>query len=199
MAQTNYIQLPEIAKEGNMSLEEAISLRRSQRSFSQKKVGMQQIGQLLWAGQGITLEVDGWKFRSAPSAGALYPMELYVLTEEAVYQYVPDGHKLKLCKETDMRSGLSKAALSQQAVKQAPLDIVICAVYSRLEGKYGQRSVRYAHIEAGHVAQNIHLEAVSLGMGSVSIGAFDDKNVQKVLALPKDHEPLYIIPLGYLD
>ena len=104
-----------------------------------------------------------------------------------------------LVSKSDLRGSLADAALGQEAVSQAPVDIVICAVYRRITGKYGQRGVRYAHIEVGHIAQNIHLEAVALGLGSVAIGAFEEEAVKRVLSLPAEHEPLYIIPVGYAE
>jgi len=198
MAQIKEVQLPQPAIKGRVSLEEAIAKRRSQRSFTSKRLNSEQIGQLLWAAQGITgkkLRV----FRSAPSAGALYPMEIYALTGEGFYHYIPEKHALEVLKETDLRKELSKVALSQSSVKQAVLSIVICAVYERVTSKYAERGKRYVLIEAGHIAQNIHLQAVALGLGSVPVGAFDDAAVKKILNLPQEHEPLYIIPVGYAE
>lgn len=199
MAENNQIQLPESKTKSDFSLEEAIAKRRSQRNFAKKDLKLEQISQLFWAAQGITARKGGWNFRSAPSAGALYPMELYLVSNEGVFHYLPQEHVLELVTKEDRRKLLSNAALGQEPVRDASIDIVICAVYARVTRKYGQRGLRYAHIEAGHVAQNIHLQAVSLGLGSVSIGAFDDQQVRRVLNVPKDYEPLYIIPVGYVD
>ena len=200
MAKLKEIQLPPVSYQGKVSLEEAISKRRSQRSFRQKDLSWEEVGQLLWAAQGITGKSLGLRFRASPSAGALYPMEIYALTKDGLFHYLPDGHKLEVLNEKDLRKDLASAALGQGSVSQAPLDIVIAAVFKRVTAKYGQRrGIRYAHIEAGHIAQNIHLQAVALGLGSVPIGAFSDEQVQTVLSLPKDHEPLYIIPVGYTD
>ena len=197
MAETKLIQLPKPLNKGNVSLEEVIFRRRSQRSFEQKDLSLQQISQLLWAGQGITAEKGLHGLRAAPSAGALYPMEIYLLTKNGLFRYSPDGHRLESLAEQDLRGALAVSSLGQVAISQAPVNIVICAVYSRLTSKYGQRGIRYAHIEVGHVAQNIHLQAVALGLGSVPIGAFNDEEVKKILSLPIDQEPLYIIPVGY--
>lgn len=197
MAKEKEIILPQPITKGKVSLEEAIFKRRSQMEFQRKDLSLEQIGQLLWAAQGITAKRGGFNFRAAPSAGALYPLELYALTKDGLYHYIPEGHKLENLLDKDLRGDLADAALGQGSVASSALDIVICAVYERVTSKYGQRGVRYVHIEAGHAAQNIHLQAVALGLGSVPIGAFSDEGVQKTLGLPKDHEPLYIIPVGY--
>lgn len=197
MAKTSQIQLPPPVTKGKISLEGTILSRRSKRSFSPKDLTLAQISQILWAGQGIT--AGRGSYRAAPSAGALYPMEIYVLTKQGLYHYLPEGHKLEVLTEKDLRPALAGAALGQSAVSEAALDIIICAVYSRITGRYGQRGIIYAAIEAGHIAQNIHLQAVALGLGSVPIGAFSDEGVKNILSLPKDNEPLYIIPVGYAD
>lgn len=199
MAKTNQIQLPETKTKSGVSLEEAILKRRSQRIFLQKDLSLEQISQLLWAAQGISGGRLGFSFRTAPSAGALYPMEIYVLTKDGLFHYLPQGHKLEIFSQKDLRKALSSAALGQSPIVKAPVDIVICAVYERVTQKYGERGIRYTHIEAGHVAQNIHLQAVTLGLGSVPIGAFSDEQVKEILSLPNDYEPLYIIPVGYSD
>ena len=198
MAYEKEIQLPMPIHEGKISLEETILKRRSQRSFTEKDLDWAKIGQLLWAAQGITAKKLGFNFRAAPSAGALYPIEIYLLIKDGFFHYLPSGHKLEVLSHADLRRSLARAALGQASVAQAPVDIVICAVYQRITGKYGQRGIRYAHIEVGHIAQNIHLEAVALGLGSVPIGAFNDEEVKKILSLPTEHEPLYIIPIGYI-
>lgn len=199
MAELKEIQLPMPIEQGRMSLEEAISKRRSQRSFVQEDLDWAQISQLLWAAQGITARKAGFAFRAAPSAGALYPMEIYLLNKDGLFHYLPSGHKLEALVDSDLRGLLAAAALGQNSISQAPVDIVICAVYRRITGKYGQRGIRYAYIEAGHIAQNIHLEAVALGLGSVSIGAFNDEEVKTVLSLPPECEPVYIIPVGCFE
>ncbi|MFH1678981.1 MAG: SagB/ThcOx family dehydrogenase [Candidatus Omnitrophota bacterium] len=199
MAKVKEIQLPAPVYRGEMSLEEAILKRRSQRGFLQKDLGLGQISQLLWAAQGITAKRPGFAFRAAPSAGALYPMEIYLMSKDGLFHYIPSGHKLGVLDNSDLRDSLAAAALGQDSVRQAPVNIIICAVYNRITGKYGKRGIRYTHIEAGHIAQNVHLEAVALGLGSVSIGAFDDEQVKDVLSLAPELEPIYIIPVGYIE
>ncbi|MEW6568918.1 MAG: SagB/ThcOx family dehydrogenase [Chloroflexota bacterium] len=189
------IALPPPRLEGPLSLEACLLQRRSIREFTDQALTLEEIGQLLWAAQGIT---DPRGFRTAPSAGALYPLEIYVVRAEGVTHYDPAEHALAAVKDGDLRHELSAAALGQQAVAQAPLVLVITAVYERTEAKYGaERAPRYVQLEAGHAGQNILLQAVALGLGAVPIGAFDDGEVQRVLGLPADHLPLYLIPVGH--
>ena len=199
MAKLKEIQLPEPIHKGKMSLEEAVFKRRSQRNFKQKDLDLTQIGQLLWAAQGITAKRLGFAFRAAPSAGALYPMEIYLLTQKGLFRYLALSHRLEVLSDSDLRDSLAAAAWGQESISQAAIDIIICAVYRRVTGKYGQRGRKYVHIEGGHIAQNIHLQAVALGLASVPIGAFSDDQVKTVLSLPAEHEPLYIIPVGYAE
>jgi SagB-type dehydrogenase family enzyme len=126
----------------------------------------------------------------------LYPLEVYIVLREGVYHYEPATHQLRVHSAGDMRPPLFAACLAQEAVKLAPIALVIAAVDERLAVKYGDRAPRYAHIEAGHVAQNVLLQAVALNLGAVPIGAFDDAQVQRVLALSADQQPLYVIPVG---
>ncbi len=176
------------------SMEEILLQRRSLREFRDAPLSDAELGQLLWAAQGITSERG---FRTAPSAGALYPLELYAATAEGVYHYDPREHGLLAIGHRDTRQALYEAALRQEAVRQAPVVFLIAAVYARTEAKYGaERSPRYVHLEAGHAAQNLLLEAVALGLGAVPIGAFQDEQIQQVLGLPADHQPLYLIPVG---
>ncbi len=189
------IALPPPQRSGHMSLEEALARRRSVREFTSKPLSDRQISQLLWAAQGITHE-EG--LRTAPSAGALYPLEVYVASSAGFYHYDPRRHELQRRSSRDLRPELYEAALEQEAVREAPAVFVISAVYSRTAQKYGNaRTPRYVHMEAGHAAQNLLLEAVALGLGAVPIGAFNDAQVQKVLGLPTEEQPLYLIPAGY--
>jgi SagB-type dehydrogenase family enzyme len=188
------ILLPSPAKTGLMSLEDSISQRRSVRKFSGQPLTEQQIGQLLWAAQGIT-HPDG--FRTAPSAGALYALEVYVATLTGFYHYSPETHCLERKSAEDLRPALYRAAWEQEPILAAGAVFVITAVYARLAEKYGEaRSPRYAHLEAGHAAQNVLLQAVSLGLGSVPMGAFRDEQVHRALSLPAEQTPLYLIPVG---
>jgi len=188
------ITLPSPDLKGEVTLEAAIANRRSIRSFNDAPLKLSEIGQLLWSAQGITNKRG---FRAAPSAGALYPLELYVVSQDGLFHYIPKGHKLQKISSEDLRPDLQSAALSQRSIGTAAVDIVVCAEYGRVGRKYGMRGVRYTHIEVGHAAENIMLQAVALGLGSVPIGAFNDKAVSKLLSLPKEEVPLYIIPVGH--
>lgn len=187
------IVLPSPDLEGRMSLEETLSTRRSVREFGDAALTVEEIAQLFWAAQGETRPGR----RTNPSAGALYPMEVYVATEEGLYHYVSEGHRAELLATVDFRSRLHLAAYLQDAVGDAPAVFVICAVYARTEGKYGGRAERYVQLEAGHVAQSMLLQAVAMGLGGVPIGGFQDRLVQTTLGLPADHRPLYLIPIGH--
>jgi SagB-type dehydrogenase family enzyme len=180
--------------QGEMSLEETLAARRSVRQFTEEKLTLEEISQLLWASQGITV---AWGGRTAPSAGALYPLEVYVATADSLYHYVPQGHQAIVETSADLRGALWQAGLSQNAIREAPAVFVITAVYARTAKKYGERAERYVKLEAGHAAQNLLLQAVALGLGGVPIGAFYDDQVQSALSLPSDHEPLYLIPIGH--
>ncbi len=189
------IALPTPRLRGTLTLEEALAQRRSVREFSGASLTLAELGQLLWAAQGITHSAG---LRTAPSAGALYPLEVYAATREGVCHYEPQGHQLIVRVQRDVRPELYAAALRQGAVLNAPAVIVIAAVYGRTAQKYGEeRSPRYVHLEAGHAAQNLLLQAVALNLGAVPIGAFEDDKVKQVLALPSDQQPLYLIPIGH--
>lgn len=194
MPQWEEITLPAPQVRGEISVEGAIARRRSKRSFTDEGLTLQEISQLLWAAQGITSE---WGFSAAPSAGALYPLEVYAATADGLYHYVPQEHKVIVESKEDLRLKLWLAGLAQDAIREAPVVFVIAAIYARTAIKYGGRAERYVKLEAGHVAENMHLQAVALGLGSVPIGAFYDDQVQAALSLPSDHEPLYLIPVGH--
>lgn len=190
------IKLPAPKEKGEISLEEAISKRRSERSLLGDELTLEQIGQLLWSCQGITGKSK--RLRSAPSAGATYPLEIYLLSPDGFFHYIPVSHSIERLKNEDLRSDLSSACLGQKFVKDAAIDIVICADFKRTTPRYGKRGESYVYIEVGHAAENIHLQAVSLGLGSVPVGAFSDDGVKKVLGLSKDLAPIYVIPVGYI-
>lgn len=195
------IKLPE-PKFTGMAIETALRARRSIRSYAKRAIQLDDIALLLWAAQGINSS-DGK--RTAPSAGALYPIEIYLVAgsitgiESGVYLYRPQDHSLAPIKEGDQRPALSGAALDQPCVASAPACLIVAAVYQRTAKKYGDRAKRYVHMEAGHAAENVLLQAVALQLGAVVIGAFDDQKVQRTLDIPADHKPLEIIPLGYPD
>lgn len=190
------IKLPEPRRKGKLSVEEAILRRRSVREFGSGEITLEELSQILWAAQGITGEEWGYELRSVPSAGALYPMEIYAATGEGVYRYLPEKHSLEQVRKGDVREELYGASLHQDFIKDAPVVIVIAAVFERTKSKYGERGTRYVYVEAGHVSQNIYLQCESLGLGTVAVGAFYDKEVQKTLKLPRNHKPIYIMPIG---
>lgn len=195
------IKLPGPKDFGRSRIEELIEERRSIRRYTDREMSDSIISRILWAVQGISSE-DG--LRTSPSAGALYPLEIHLVAgegsglEPGIYRYVPEEHSLVQEIVGDIREKLSKAALSQPMVKNAFVSIVISAVYPRITSKYGKRGIRYAHMEAGHAAQNVYLLGVELGIGTCAVGAFDDEEVRKVLKIPVNEEPLYILPLGYM-
>lgn len=193
------IPLPDPVKTSRTSVEEALQMRRSVRSFSSSPITMSELGQLLWAAQGIT---DPAGYRTAPSAGALYPLELSIAVRRVedldmgIYRYRPENHTLLPVADRDVTDAVYRAALSQSAVRDAAAVIVISAVPARTTGKYGQRGFRYVYMEAGHTAQNIYLQAVSLDLGTVSVGAFDDGEIARVMLLGEGEIPLYLMPVG---
>jgi SagB-type dehydrogenase family enzyme len=196
---TKTIKLPEPELDGEVSLEQSLLGRRSIRSYSGQPLTLVEVSQLMWAAQGITNEAG---FRTAPSAGATYPLELYVVAgdvedlEAGVYRYIPERHELGLLTGGDVRSDLCDAVLSQSWVKDGAISIVVTAIYERTTEKYGERGIRYVHIEVGHATQNLCLQATALGLGLVTVGAFEDEKVSEVLNLPEDEKPLYVIPVG---
>ena len=193
------IKLPEPRYEGTVSLEKAMRNRRSVRDYSRDPLTLAEVSQLLWAAQGIT-HVDGR--RTAPSAGALYPLELYLVVgnvksiSKGLYKYRCRNHDLIRVGKGDPQPDLSSAALFQSSIKTGAAVIVFTAVYDRTTRKYGKRGIRYVHMEVGHVAQNVYLEAFSLGLGTVFVGAFNDRQVKNVLGLPEEEEPLGLMPVG---
>jgi SagB-type dehydrogenase family enzyme len=197
------ISLPKPSFDGKVSLEKAIKERRTIRDFRERTLSLNHLSQLLWAAQGITDPTMGR--RAAPSGGALYPLDIYILIgengvekmEAGIYHYLPKGHSVSVISKGDRRREISSASLSQMWMAKAPVIFIITAEYKRITGKYGERGVRYALIEVGHVGQNLFLEAEALGLGAGIVGAFDDLEVSKVAGLPPKHEPLLIMPVGY--
>ena len=193
------VKLPEPKLKGDVSLEETLHQRRSLREYTDEALTLEEVSQLLWAAQGVTAP---WGGRTAPSEGALYPLEVYVAVGNVenlaagVYKYKPERHVLTQVKNTDVRKELSQASLWQKWVQEAPIDIVIAAVYERTTGKYGNRGITYVQLEGGHAAQNIYLQATALDMGMVTVGAFHDGQVKEVMAMTQNERPLYVIPVG---
>jgi len=197
------------SSEGLISVESALENRRSHRDFQNKALTEAQLSQLLWAAYGVTLPRSdaGLRggLRTAPSAGALYPLEIYAVVgnvegiEPGVYRYIPADHSIERVLAGDVRNELSDAALGQRMVSQAPATIFYSAVFERTTGRYGERGVIYVYIEVGHSAQNVYLQAEALGLGTCAIGAFTDNTVRQLLNLPNDEEPLYLMPVGYVS
>lgn len=193
------VALPTPIYESQTSVEQALQARRSVRDYAPGALNLAQVGQLLWAAQGVT---NAAGHRTAPSAGALYPLEVYLVAGEVegmaagVYQYVPGEHELLRIASGDVRRRLAEAALGQIWVKDAPAVLVITAVYERTTVKYGERGVRYVHMEVGHAAQNVYLQAETLDLGTVFVGAFYDEEVSHVLGLGEEEAPLGLMPVG---
>jgi SagB-type dehydrogenase family enzyme len=193
------IELPAVLQDDPGSLGDALHRRRSVRTYASASLTLEQVSQLLWAGQGIT-HAEG--LRTAPSAGALYPLEMYLVVgavdglSPGVYHYRPEPHDLVLWQPEDCRTALARAAVRQVWMADAPAVVVIAAEYERTTGKYQQRGIRYVHMEVGHSAQNIYLQAAALGLGTVFVGAFDDDHVHAVLKLPTEQRPLGLMPVG---
>jgi len=197
------MKLPLPKKDGTLSVERAIRQRRTVRAYLPQILDLNRVSQLLWAAQGLTDE-RGYK-RAAPSAGALYPMDVYAVVgqdsvdqiEAGVYHYEPEGHRLSLVAKRDLRDRIARAALFQMWMAKAPVNLVITAEYSRVTGKYGNRGIRYALIETGHIGQNLFLQAEALGLKAGIVGAFHDDQLIEIMKIPRTHEPLLIMPVGY--
>lgn len=185
--------------ESSVSVEEALRKWRSVRVYAGVPLALADIGQILWAAQGVT---DERGYRAAPSAGALYPLEVYVVAGDVtdlapgVYHYHPEEHLLTRINGTDRRIDLEAAAIDQAFVGDAPATLVIAAIPERMTAKYGDRGIRYVDMEAGHAAENIYLQATASSLGTVAIGAFDDDRVREILMLPANTTPLYLMPVG---
>lgn len=188
------IALPPPDRAGGMPLAAALDRRRSVRAFAARALAPQELGQLLWAAQGEVDARDG--VRTAPSAGALYPLVVYAATADGLFRYVVEAHALERVSARDLRADLAAAALGQEEVAQAPCVLVFAAVLSRTTRKYGERGVRYVHMEAGHAAQNVLLTATALGLAAYPLGAFEDARVVEVLRLGRGEAPVYLVPVG---
>jgi len=206
------IALPSPDKKGSVSLEKALLKRQSARVFENETFFIKELSQLLWAAQGITRRFGDSTisrknqklggFRTAPSAGALYPLELYVAVrsitdvEQGLYKYNPFNHTLQKVLSGDKSNELADAALKQRCVREAAAIIIICGVYSRTAIKYGTRGEQYVHMECGAVCQNIYLQATVLGLGTVLVGAFQNTTIHSILNLPVQESPLALMPIG---
>ena len=191
--------LPEPNLGADKTLRDALRERRSVRSFTDRPLSLHEAAQLVWAAQGISSDRG---LRTAPSAGALYPLELHLVAgrveglSPGIYRYDPKRHALQAESDGDRRAAIAEAALNQEWIVQAPAIVVIAAVERRTTPKYGRRGVRYVHIEAGHAGQNLLLQAVALGLGGTTVGAFDDDELAATLQLPSGERPLLVLPVG---
>ena len=195
------IKLPQPELKGKTSVEETISGRRSARRFRAGPLLLPQLSQLLWSAQGIT---GAGGRRAAPSAGATYPLEIFCVVGEqtieglsaGIYHYEAASHSLSLHLKGDLRQELAEAALNQSYIATTPVNIVVCAIFSRTCYRYGRRGEGYVYMEAGHAGQNIALQAIALGLVTLMVGAFEDEGVSKILEVEEQIKPLYIIPIG---
>jgi len=194
-----WVVLPAPVMDSETSIEEALLTRRSIRDYQEGGLALSDVSQLLWAAQGIT---DPSGKRTAPSAGALYPLEVYLVVGEVegltagVYRYLPAEHALTLTLEGDIREALAEASLGQEWVLNAPASILITAVFERTTRRYGQRGERYVYMEVGSVAQNVYLQAVPLGIGTVFVGAFHEDQVIQAAGIVEGEVPVCILPVG---
>jgi SagB-type dehydrogenase family enzyme len=196
------VSLPQPRSDSGVSVEKTLLGRRSIRTFSNKPLTLGEVSQLLWAAQGITGKRGDRELRTAPSAGALYGLETYLAAANVtglapgVYRYSPQGHTLTLLMTGDPREVLSKAAFNQSCIGEGAALIIFAGVYERVTKKYVERGIRFVHMEAGHAAQNVYLQAEALGLGTVAVGSFTESEVKKLLSLPDGEEPLYMMPVG---
>lgn len=192
------VSLPPPPVAGAMSLEEALTQRRSVREFAAGALTLADVSRLLWAAQGVTAPGR----RTSPSAGATYPLEVYLAVGEVrglavgVYRYRSDMHRLEAVADGDIRLHLATAALEQKWMSRAAAVVVITALFDRTTVRYGKRGERYVHMEAGHAAQNLLLQAATMGLGATTVGAFNDTEISRLLRLPSIETPLYLIPVG---
>lgn len=193
------VELPERQPSTWRPVEHLLARRRSVREFANEALSLGELGRLLWAAQGITDEAG---LRTAPSAGALYPLELMLVAgrveglSASIYRYRPHAHSLESVAKGDVRRSLARAAFNQNWMAGAPAILAFSAVMDRTVVKYGPRAFQYVCMEVGHCAQNVYLEAQSLGLATVMVGAFDDVDVRAVLRLTADETPLALMPLG---
>lgn len=205
------IKLPDPRLEGTVTVEAALAARRSVRAYADTGLTLTDVGQVLWAAYGLTRPMpDGRSslrggLRTAPSAGATFPLEIYLVVgrvadlKPGIYRYRSESHELELLRAGDVREDLAKAALGQAWVERAPATIVWSAVFSRTTDRYGSRGrERYVAMDLGHSAQNVYLQCAAMGLGTVAVGAFTDAEVSRVMGLPRSEEPLYMMPIGRL-
>ncbi len=199
------IKLPAPTLRGSMTVEESLDRRRSVRSYKQDALSLQQVSQILWSAYGISdsTTYTRRKLRTAPSAGATYPLEIYLMVRDVVgltpglYRYVVDGHGLVQYAAGDISEAVAQACLGQMMLHQAPATLIYTAVYERITGRYGDRGAeRYLCMDIGHSAQNVYLQATAMGLATCAVGAFDDEKLQAIINPPDNEVVLYLLPVG---
>lgn len=201
------IALPSPSYKGTVSVEEALKARRTHRSFQSRPLTLKQFSQILWGAYGVSAQKYGSFLKTAPSAGALYPLDIYGVVGQGsvetlapgIYHFRPENHAVELIKQGDLRTEVARHALQQMWMAKAPLMLVITGEYNRSSIKYGLRGATYTHIEAGHVGQNIFLQAEAIGLKAGIVGAFNNRGVVATMGLPPSHDPLLIMPVGYSE
>ena len=207
ISQAKEISLPKPTYKGRLSVEEALKVRRTHRSFKSRALTLDQLSQILWASYGVTAKLPGYYLKTAPSAGALYPLDIYALVGKrgvkdlgpGVYRFLPGNHSVERIREGDFRTDIARLSAHQMWIAEAPLVLVITGEYARSRVKYGLRGVSYTQIEAGCVGQNVFLQAEALGLKAGIVGAFNNEKIIAALGLPGGHNPLLIMPVGYPD
>jgi len=194
-AQADEVVLPAPVTDGQTSLEAAIASRRSVKEFTDERLTWAEIGQLMWAAQGITEPERG--FRAAPSAGAMYPLHIYAVTPDGLYHYVPVGHRLERLPVADALEVFRGVTANQTAIQEAPCTVIVAAAFDGPRERFGVRADGFVYMEAGHVGQNLQLQAGALGLSSLPVGGFDPERVAEALSLPDDHTPVYTMPIGH--
>jgi len=206
---SGYVKLPHPRTRGDLSLEETLVYRCSRRSFHTSPLSTSEISQILWAAYGWKEPEHGKRYtgkanRTCPSAGALFPLEIYLMAGDIIdipsgfYHFIPDEHALKLIHDKDLREDLYQTAYPREMIRVAPASLIYIAIESRVMERYGERGrQRYIPMDIGHSAQNVYLQAEALGLGTCAIGAFDDEGIVQVLGLPAEEIPMYIMPVGY--
>ena len=201
------IALPSPSYKGSVSVEEALKARRTHRSFQSRPLTLKQFSQILWGAYGVTDRKYGSFLKTAPSAGALYPLDIYCVVGEGgvetltpgIYHFRPENHAIELVKQGDLRAEVARQALQQMWMAKAPLMLVITGEYNRSSIKYGLRGATYTHIEAGHVGQNVFLQAEAIGLRAGIVGAFNNQQIIRAMGLSTSHDPLLIMPVGYSE
>jgi len=196
LAAGDTLSLPEVKVFGTVSVEEVLSARRSVREFKEEDVTLAQVAQLFWPAQGVTDTSEKRRFRTAPSAGSLYPLQVYAVWNGSVWQYLPKTHTAVLKTKDITRFDLAKGCRSPAVIQSAPVCFIITGNYSHTGRIYEDRGERYVNIEVGHAAQNLLLQAVALGLGSVPVGSVKEAELKTLMGLPEEETPLYILPVG---